>query len=661
MPGSSLYLYVLFHLNLAYSSIEEAERKTVIQNCYRPMLRMAEELSLPIGIEASGYTLETAAAIDSGWIEELKSLMSKGLCEFTGSGYSQLIGPLVPSEVNYANLEIGKKVYKKLLGFQPKVALVNEQAYSSSLIQNYLDAGYEALIMEWDNPALHQKNWVAEWFYLPQYACDQHGKEIALIWNNSIAFQRFQRYVHGDLELEEYITLLASHIGKKHRAYPLYGNDAEIFDFRPGRYTTEAMLKEESEWKRIYRLFAALSEDGRFNFVFPGQVLRLIDEDNAGYRLQLETPQLPIPVKKQSKYNITRWAVTGRDDIGINTSCWQIYEALKKNETAARQDDWRELCYLWSSDFRTHITDRRWVEYLKRLNAFKSKLEFNQESKYSLLSDAGRDHPVSGESDVKIARSGHNLTIEADSFLLKLNCRRGLAIDGLWFGNKEGPALAGTLPHGYYGNIKYGADWYSGHLVFELLGQPKITDLGVVEPNIEKVNEESFLVKGLIDCPLGSISKQYLINLTEQEITLSYSLAWDKMPPGSLRLGFITINPDLFERETLFYETLNGGLYPERFYLKGSEVDYGRSVSFLVSASSGLGLTDGRITLGDSKRALQVEVEKNKAALIGLITYSEFDGTYFYRLALSAGEMDETRLADSCNSKLEYRLHLRKA
>ena len=205
--------------------------------------------------------------------------------------------------------------------------------------------------------------------------------------------------------------------------------------------------------------------------------------------------------------------------MGINTSCWQIYEALKRDETAVRQDDWRELCYLWSSDFRTHITEKRWEEYRIRLNVFKNRLGLDQESK--LKGDVRNDQPGSRNSDVKIDRNGHILRIETESILLKLNCRRGLAIDGLWFGNKEGPALAGTLPHGYYGNIKYGADWYSGHLVFELLGQPKITDLAAVEPDLERVNEDSFLVKGVINCPLGSISKQYLINLTDDKITLS--------------------------------------------------------------------------------------------------------------------------------------------
>ena len=57
----------------------------------------------------------------------------------------------------------------------------------------------------------------------------------------------------------------------------------------------------------------------------------------AGNRLRLESPGQPIPVKKQGKYNVTRWAVTGRDDLGINTSCWRIYEALRGGRSRKRR------------------------------------------------------------------------------------------------------------------------------------------------------------------------------------------------------------------------------------------------------------------------------------------------------------------------------------
>lgn len=154
-----LQLYSIFHLNIAYSSIEEEQRSEVIRRCYWPLLRLARKYELPFGIEATGHTLEAIAVSDPAWVEDLRWLTTEGKCEFVGSGYSQIIGPLVPAEVNAANLRLGNQVYEYMLGFRPDIALVNEQAYSAGLVQHYIDAGYNALIMEWDNPYRCHPEW----------------------------------------------------------------------------------------------------------------------------------------------------------------------------------------------------------------------------------------------------------------------------------------------------------------------------------------------------------------------------------------------------------------------------------------------------------------------------------------------------------------------
>jgi hypothetical protein len=430
-----LRLYTIFHLNIMYSSIEEDQRSEVIKKCYWPLLKLARSYNLPFGIETSAYTLATIGTIDPVWVAELSKLTTDGPCEFIGSGYAQLIGPLVPAEVNAANLALGNEAYEKLLGFRPKIALVNEQAYSAGLLQHYLDAGYEAIIMEWDNPASSHPEWDPAWRYLPQYACGQHGEEIALIWNNSIAFQKFQRYAHGDLDLNKYIEIIASHGTESDRVYPLYGNDVEVFDFRPGRFATEPLLQGESEWVKLEKLFAALNSDSRFEFISPSGVLKLMDQPNAGNRLQLETPAHPVPVKKQGKYNLTRWALTGRDDVVINTSCIKAYEVLKE-APEYNKDDWRELCYLWSSDFRTHITEKRWNNYLKRLEAFQQKVGSAKNWQVVGEKNSGTNQHLKKDK-VNIEQDGHFLTVETEKMLLRLNCRRGLAIEGLWINDKN--------------------------------------------------------------------------------------------------------------------------------------------------------------------------------------------------------------------------------
>ncbi|MEW6380728.1 MAG: glycoside hydrolase family 57 [bacterium] len=639
-----LLLYTAFHLNLAYSSIEEEDYPQVLERCYWPLLRLAREYNLPFGIEATGYTLEAAAAQDPAWLDELRHLTVDGPGEFIGSGHAQVIGPLVPPEVNAANLRLGHTTYERLLGHRPQVALVNEQAYSAGLVSHYLDAGYRAIIMEWDNPASCHPEWNAEWRYLPQIAVGQSGCEISLIWNKSIAFQKFQRYAHGDMELDEYLDYLGRHLGDQPRAFPLYGNDVEIFDFRPGRYHTESpLVREESEWARLSRLFERLLADGRFQFVRPGKVLELNQQPGAGNRLHLESPDQPVPVKKQGKYNLTRWAVTGRDDLGINTACWRIYEALRANP-AASDDDWRELCFLWSSDFRTHITEKRWAACQERLARFAARVGAVEGVRKACVFRGAVPHPSSPCSHpTRVDQCGRYLVVETDALVLKLNTRRGLAFDGLWFKGVSDHPLIGTLPHGYYDDITLGADFYTGHLVLEAPGQPKVTDLNPVEPMIENSSLWTDIT-GVVQTPLGAVSKRVRLFLEAPLLDLEYRLDWKATPPGSLRLGHVTLNPAAFERSTLFYRTHNGGCEWEQFNLTGGRgFDHGKSVSFLVSASQGLGLTAGAVELGDRRQSLRVEVDKAAAALIGLITYRPVGATFFYRLSLSAREIDETR------------------
>lgn len=632
-------VYSFFHLNLAYSSIEEEQRPEVIRKCYWPLLHLIEDLQIAAGIEATVYTLASIAALDPEWLEKLKELIDRGLIEFVGSGYAQIIGPIVPARVNEANLYLGNRGYEQLLGIRPKTALINEQAYSSGLVGLYQNAGYESIIMEWNNPAHIHPEWDNDLQYYPQYAQGNNDCQLPLIWNNSVAFQKFQRYVHGDMELEEYLDYLERHF--KHPMLCLYGNDVEIFDFRPGRYHTEAVLSKESEWQRIHRLFGMLKGDERIKLVKPGAVLSLLDEVQAGHILSLQAAEQPIPVKKQAKYNITRWAVTGRDDLGINTDCWSIYESLVKSGNN-NDEDWRELCYLWSSDFRTHITEKRWQAYRIRLQDFKQRTAGNIDAANNeSLQAEGKSKEVPLES-VAVTREGRYLNISNRQLKVKLDCKRGLTINGLWLQGSKGPFLCGTIPHGFYNDIAVDFDWYTGHTVIECLGKPKITDLNPIEPEIEYLGED-ICIHGIIPAAEGSIRKSMRISSQDPAISLDYQFNLGKMPAGSFRLAHITFNPLAFDPDSLFYRTCNGAHQPETFFLGDKEFDHGDPVSFLVSANSCAGMTEGWIEVGDAGRVLRIEVDKTVAALVGLVSYRKINGSYLLRLSFSAGEWDETR------------------
>lgn len=617
-----------------FSSVEEDQRPHVIEHCYWPLLRLARRHNLPLGIEAPACTLEFIESIDPTWIAELRDLVLDGQCEFIGSGYAQLIGPLVPTAVNSANLRLGMDSYGSLLGIRPSIALVNEQAYSAGLVPLYCEAGYRALIMEWNNSARSHPDWDPEWRFYPQNAIGVDGSTIKLLWNKSIAFQKFQRYAHSDLELPELLAYLHSHVGNYPRCFPLYGNDAEVFDFRPGRFTNEAIL-QCGEWDRIEALVKALDADPVFTWISPSAVLEQIGSIHADHNLRLESSDQPIPVKKQDKYNVVRWALTGRDDLSINTRCHRLHQALSASLNAS-DADWKELCYLWSSDFRTHITPSRWGNYLQRLETFESQWIRSQEHLPTYSA------PVQPEcSKYTWNRNGYWLTVQTKHLRVCFNCRRGLAIDSFIDHRIAATPLFGTLHHGRFEDISWGADYYSGHLVFQPPGSHQITDLMAVEPEIIETGS-GLRLKAIINTPLGPIIKSWYVDTVDNSLSLHLQLNWPQAGVGRLRFTPITLFPEAFATDTLVLEVTNGGNSPERFALAGQTVDHGKAVSFLVSAHQSLGLTDGKVQLGDANKAINLSFNPADAALQGQLIHQPVDDIWFTRFVFSARELDDT-------------------
>jgi len=150
------------------------------------------------------------------------------------------------------------------------------------------------------------------------------------------------------------------------------------------------------------------------------------------------------------------------------------------------------------------------------------------------------------------------------------------------------------------------------------------------------------IISADITTSLGSINKQVIIISDLTKVDICYHLDWPKTGPGSLRLGHITLNPQTFFEESLLYCTHNGGDHLETYRFNNKKITQGDSVSFLVSAQTGLGLTKGEIILGDSKQQLCIKISQDLASTIGIITYRQVGSSYFYRLAFSGREMDET-------------------
>ncbi|MBS0275767.1 MAG: glycoside hydrolase family 57 [Proteobacteria bacterium] len=623
--NAKLHLFAFFHLNIAFSSIEEEQRGEVIQRCYWPLLDLAANHG-PIGIEITGFTLEEIAARDPEWIGRARALIANGKIELIGSGYAQLIGPLVPARMTAENLKIGNEIYQCLLGTQPELALINEQAYSAGLVGLYLDAGYRAILMDWDNPGSQHPEWTPETRYLPQLAIGSDGRVIDLLWTNTVAFQKLQRLAHGDISLEDYVDYIRIQRAKTERVLCIYASDAEIFDFRPGRYKTEEKFSGNGEWNRIAQAIARLALGEDFQLIAPSEALDLRDRCDAGQKLHLQSAACPVPVKKQRKYALARWAVTGRDDIGVNAACQRIHDGLVAQ--GADPLAWKELCYLWSSDFRTHITERRWTKFCARLR--------DAEMRWGVAAKPPAPKPQGG------AVESRYVDIETPVLKARLDRRRGLAIESLQFKDHDAPAIGG-LRHGHFDDIALQADWYTGDCVFEAPGEHKVTDLEWCEARIWKDASGDTLAFAQVETPLGPIEKTLRFAAREPRVEFDISFDWKDWGRGSLRLGHFTLLPGVFEWPKLSLTTHNGGKEKETFPLNGQVVDHGAAVSFLVSSSYGIGMTEGWAELGDEKNRVRIEIDRSTAPLLGLLTHRRAAGSVFCQLQLSALELDETR------------------
>jgi hypothetical protein len=447
------------------------------------------------------------------------------------------------------------------------------------------------------------------------------GRTIGILWTNTVAFQKLQRYAHGDIALDSYLDFVASRRGMNTRALCLYASDGEIFDFRPGRYRSEEALGD-TEWPRLSAAFSALSGSDGMRLMRPSDAFHSTPSE--GRPLRLETAVCPVPVKKQRKYNLTRWAVTGRDNVGINAACQRIYAALlRKNADDA---EWKTLCRLWASDFRTHITQSRWNSYCAELSALEKQLGAAQAPQVFLP----KGRPVEQRF----------IDVSTSRISARLDRRRGLAIQQLAFDRDV--AVVGGIPHGHFDDIALQADWYTGDCVYEQPGEPKITDLEWAETSIAQSGQD-VLVAGRIATPLGYVKKVMRFHEREPRIDFDIIFQWTDWGKASLRLGHITLLPEAFDWKKLVLTTHNGGFAPETFVLHEQTVDHGAPVSFLVSASCGFGMTEGWAELSDGRRGVRVEVDRETAPLLGLLTHRQVGGSLFCQLALSMLELDDTR------------------
>ena len=183
--------------------------------------------------------------------------------------------------------------------------------------------------------------------------------------------------------------------------------------------------------------------------------------------------------------------------------------------------------------------------------------------------------------------------------------------------------------------------------MFEAPGEHKITDLEWCEARIEKSENGDVIAHADIETPKGRIQKQMCFSGSARRVDFDITFHWKDWGKGVLRLGHFTLLPEAFSLDGLELATTNGG-GRESYPLGASVIDHGKPVSFLVSSSHGLGMTDGWAEIGDRKNRLRINIDRATAPLLGMLAHHPArlaDGSrgFFCQLQLSAMELDDTR------------------
>ncbi len=605
--------FALFHCNLAFSALPEADRPTVIQACYTPLLDLVEQ-GFPLGIELGGWSLAVIHALVPAWVERFRALLADGRCSLIGSGYQQIIGPLVPARVNRWNQELGLQLYEELLGTRPRLALVNEMAFAASNVSLYAELGYQGLVLARENAMAGP---------LPQrgpWLVGQAPAHLPVLFGDALLFQKFQRLIHGDIEADEYWSFLERWQALD-QAAPIYCSDAEIFGYRPRRYAYE-QVADSQEWARIGALLREVAT--RCRIVAPEQALVREPTERAAI-CALTSCAHPITVKKQPKYHVGRWAVSGRDDLYLNTLCHKLAAQLgDQADPAARA----QLCRLFASDLRTHIGPARFEAALTELERLAGPE--NQDPLLSLAVPAG---PLPAQ----VRRRGQHLLIDGARLQVSLNLRRGLAIDHAVF---DGRPLIGTVAHGFFDHISLGADFYSGGTVVEVPGRLlRVTDLERVEVAATVVDDQVVL-RCELETALGPILKTLAVHLTAPRLRIAYAFPGWQRPLGSVRLGQITLLPEAWTRPFRLH-CHQGGERPESFPVDRASL-HQAAVSGLISSSGGLGATTGTLRLEDGSQFLELSWDPRQCAAFPMLWHQPCPPAHLTRLLFSLAELDDT-------------------
>ena len=410
---------------------------------------------------------------------------------------------------------------------------------------------------------------------------------------------------------------------------PLYSSDAEIFDFRPGRYKTENSLVGH-EWGKIEELYSELSKLAEFIFI--NDILENCEDEIPEISF---SSFLPIQVKKQEKYNIYRWAIGGRNNLKLNADCYKLYKYFQ-NVSNDDEKDWMRLLFYWSSDFRTHISLPRFIELNKLLSNEEGILKYQTENAL----------PANSDNKVVLTQTPKSYTINTKKYEIKLNRKKGLTIQSFILSGESKKTVIGEIEHGTYDDITFSNDYFSGYAICYDNSRKQYTHL-FDRKEITEQFEDRIVIKAQNNCNNKfhisdemTAFQDYFeikrkITILDDCIDIIHPFTFTFLPHESLRL--------------MSYNICCGGKTPQRYSLLSLADITQQSKYLTISAINGISPTDGKLIItgeyGDEQ--LTFELDNCESPLMYNFIFEENVGLGeeklpFCWLVMSAQEINDT-------------------
>lgn len=618
--------FLLFHLNLAFSSIEHVSQIEVIDRCYARLFDLIDKSEVKTNIELTGYTLERINFLAPSLVSQLKNLQQKGLVEIIASGFFQSIFPLFPYKLNKENIGCGINCYQKILGVNPNYVMANELAFSKSFIDVALECGFDGVILEKNNvESIRSKN---KDLYLENIdsfgfiASTDLRSKIKVRWINSISFQKFQQVIHGAISFRDYESYMRNLIQNDQPPYiSIYGSDAEVFNYRPGRFDDESKI-ERDEWELMDEFIEFTRKKLDISYELVSQI------GYVGENKVLKKPtnlRSPIAVKKQLHYNISRWAVTGRSDVSINTATYKLARLLETDSLIA--DDYKAIFDISSSDYRTHITSKRWSELRSRLK--QSEME-------------NGDLTSCVEHECK-ELSQDSFFFENEKVGLMIKPLNKMVIDKLTFYSSSLGPFIKSFGLGYFKSIDLANSYECGMSYF-------------LTPSFKKGNMHNNTLSNVRF--IEDHERFFIIaDSTSKNISYSSFIQVEHDNSGVVHLGLIIRKPiygqwiarlfnlyfDVQHNEENYYLWFHsGGQRLEMHQLFRESFDHTKPASFNVSCNGGFAATEGVLYISSGSSAIKIEWDNSKYFLFPQLRQEIVNNETLFSICFSISEIDET-------------------